>query len=152
MRNAGPSNVFSATVTDALPTEILNPTWSCTASSQESMCNGGSDSPLTDTVEIQAGDVLTYVVTGTLDPSAYNRGGEYRAGDGAGRRHRLAARQQPDYGRRTPVAEADLWVEKAGHPPSVRVGEVLTYTLTYGNGGPSDRPAIWPSPTRWTRM
>jgi uncharacterized repeat protein (TIGR01451 family) len=68
VKNDGPSAALGA-VTDTVPAVLQGATWSCSASLGSSCTAVGAGS-INDTVDLQAGGVATYKLTGTTDPAA----------------------------------------------------------------------------------
>jgi uncharacterized repeat protein (TIGR01451 family) len=68
VQNLGPSNVQGAIVTDTIPIGIEDAIWQCT-SSEGGSCTGNGTGDIGDTVDLQAGGTITYVVQGTLEAS-----------------------------------------------------------------------------------
>ncbi len=68
--NKGPSDVEGATVTDTLPSLLLNATWTCTPSTG-AMCTLSGSGNLNDSqTSIPVGGKLTYTITATVAPTA----------------------------------------------------------------------------------
>ncbi len=67
--NNGPSDVTGATVTDNVPATITGVTWTCVPGTGAS-CSASGAGNINDTVNIPAGEILTYTLTGTVSPSA----------------------------------------------------------------------------------
>jgi uncharacterized repeat protein (TIGR01451 family) len=69
--NNGPSNVTGVGVTDTLPAVITSPTWTCAITTGTGACPTPSGSgDINTTVDLNAGAVATFTVTGTVDPNA----------------------------------------------------------------------------------
>ncbi|HEY1140702.1 MAG TPA: Calx-beta domain-containing protein, partial [Lysobacter sp.] len=69
--NAGPSDAIGATITDTVPTQLGNVSWTCLAAGT-STCgtpNGIGDVSLTANIAAGAGNTITIVVTGTAPAS-----------------------------------------------------------------------------------
>ena len=70
--NAGPDAAVGATVTDTVPAELTNVTWTCVASGTSSCgtASGSGDAlSLTATVGVGAGNEVTVLVSGTAPAS-----------------------------------------------------------------------------------
>lgn len=65
--NTGPDDVTGAIVSDTLPAEMEDPTWTCLTAGGAT-CGGGGAGDIADPVDLPAGAVITYTVTGTLGP------------------------------------------------------------------------------------
>lgn len=135
--NYGPSNVMGATVTDTMPVTLTSVTWGCQASAG-SLCTSSGSDDLVDTVNILAGGVLTYVVTGMLPPDATglleNSAGVTAPASVAD----LAPNNNlsTDSGELTPSAE--LIVSKYSTPnPGLAPGYPVHYIIRVENAGPS---------------
>jgi uncharacterized repeat protein (TIGR01451 family) len=69
--NNGPSNVTGVRVTDIFPSVITSPTWTCAITTGTGVCPTPSGSgDINTTVDLNAGAVATFTVTGTIDPNA----------------------------------------------------------------------------------
>ena len=64
-RNSGPDSAIGATVADALPPQIIAPTWTCSASAG-SACPASGAGNVNAVVDLIAGGSATFVVTGTV--------------------------------------------------------------------------------------
>jgi uncharacterized repeat protein (TIGR01451 family) len=67
--NNGPSDANNSSVTDLVPDELINVTWSCAPDAGASCQASGTDD-LIDAVNLPVGTAVTYQVTGTLPSSA----------------------------------------------------------------------------------
>lgn len=65
--NDGPSDAPAADVTDIIPPELLSVEWTCMPTGA-AYCSDGTGNFLTDTVDIPAGESVTYSVDCTVDP------------------------------------------------------------------------------------
>lgn len=129
--NAGPSVAINTTLTDALPSDILNPEFSTDGGVTWLPWNGSY------TVgDLPAGGVQIILLRGTVSPSATGTivNTAVVSSD--------TPDPNPDNNTSTDatdvVAGADLAVTKIGAPSPVMTGELLTYTVTVRNLGPSD--------------
>ncbi len=68
VRNLGPSDVQGASVVDVIPTGIEDVVWQCT-SSEGASCTSSGTGDVGDSVDLEAGGTLTYVVQGLLQVS-----------------------------------------------------------------------------------
>ena len=65
--NAGPDVLTGGTLSDPIPADLTDVTWSCAATGTDSLCAvSGSGNTLLDTVDIAVGGSLTYTITGSL--------------------------------------------------------------------------------------
>ncbi len=67
--NAGPTNVTGATVEDILPSAIASASWTCTTSGSAS-CTASGTGNISDTIDLPAGDTVTYTVSAVVDGGA----------------------------------------------------------------------------------
>ncbi len=140
--NSGPSSVISATVSDTIPIEISNVSWSCT-SSPDSVCTTiPSSGHVTDTVTIAQGGRLEYTVIGILNASVTTtvmNTAIVRAPTGTSETNTF---NNTATDQNTVYAQADLQISKNDYPDPVMDSDVLTFTLLINNNGPSDAWAI----------
>ena len=133
--NTGPSSVSGATVTDPLPAALQGATWTCSASAGSSCTASGSGS-INDTVDLLANGSVTYTLAATVSASAtgtlVNTATVVSAGVSD---PDLANNTATDTDSLTP--EADLSVTKTDGQTAAVPGQVVTYTITVGNAGPS---------------
>lgn len=64
--NAGPAAALGATVTDAPPASLTNPTWTCAGAGGGSCTAGPVNGGINDTVNLPSGGSVTYALTGTV--------------------------------------------------------------------------------------
>ena len=67
--NNGVEAATNALISDTLPAELTDVTWTC-APSADASCSANGSGALNDTVSVPAGGTLTYALTGTLLSSA----------------------------------------------------------------------------------
>ena len=129
--NAGPSSAADVIVTDMVPPSLSNVEFSTD--------NGISFQPWNGSYllgELAPGTAQTILIRGLVDPSATGSIVNTATVD--------SPTPDPDPGNNTstddtPVeTSADLTVTKLGAPKSVPAGDLLTYTITVHNLGPSD--------------
>lgn len=63
--NHGPNMVFGATVSDTLPTGLVNANWTCVTSGS-SACSAAGTGNINDTVNIMVGEDIVYTLTATV--------------------------------------------------------------------------------------
>ncbi len=133
VRNLGPSDA-EATVTDTLPTELSQVSWTCQASPGSS-CNSTGNGDLDDDVDLAAGGVLVYTVSSTVGGSV---GGML---NNTATVESSIADPYPDNNTDEDLtslaAIADLRLSKDDGQSVVAPGSTLTYTITVDNDGPS---------------
>lgn len=134
VRNLGPSDDPAATVTDILPAELTDVTWTCQASPGSSCPVSGSED-LNETVYLAADGVLVYTIDGTVGGSV---GGTLDNTASV-----TASLSDPDTANNSAndltalEALADLRIRKDDGRTAVQPGTSLTYTITVDNDGPS---------------
>jgi uncharacterized repeat protein (TIGR01451 family) len=140
--NAGPSDVAGAVVSDSPPVILTGVTYTASATGGATGFTASGNGAISDTVNMPAGAVITYVVTGTIDPSA--RGSLTNSA-------RVAApvtvtdpdptnNSSTDTDPLTP--SADLALTKVVDNAAPLVGQQVTFTLTLRNNGPSDATGV----------
>ncbi|MBB6500680.1 Ig-like domain-containing protein [Pedobacter cryoconitis] len=136
--NSGPSDVTGARVQDVIPTSILGPSWTVTASGSAgaNLLSGSGNVDLLANLKANGQDALTITITGTLDP-LFNANASITN----------TASITPPAGvtNPTPVtstvttttsASANVRIVKSG-PANVGAGEMIQYELSISNAGPS---------------
>ncbi|MCA9245856.1 MAG: tandem-95 repeat protein, partial [Planctomycetales bacterium] len=68
--NAGPGDALGATVTDLLPAELLNVSWTSVASGGATSTPGPVNGDLIDVIDLPAGSSIVYTVHGIVNPGA----------------------------------------------------------------------------------
>ncbi len=135
--NNGPSAVTGATVTDNLPAQLSNATWTCTASSGSSCGAASGNGNINATVNLLPSGAATFTLTATLLSTAtgtLTNSASVNAPTGV-----------PDPAPANNTAtdadqialSADLSIVKTASPAVVPPGMVVTYTIEVTNNGPS---------------
>src|SRR5262249_3506490 len=137
--NAGPSDVTSARVQDALPAPLAGFTWTCTPSGTGAACGTPSGTGSIDAlVTLPVGTSATFTVSGTV-PS-----GTTGALTNTSTVTAPAGVTDPVPGNNNatdnnPVGpQADLTISKVGSPNPYVPGAALQYTIVVTNAGPSN--------------
>jgi uncharacterized repeat protein (TIGR01451 family) len=137
--SAGPSSAAGATVTDPVPAALTGVTWTCTASASSTCPPNGSGS-IGHSVTLAPGGVLTYTVTGTVDPAATGSlANTVTVAAPAGVADPVSGNDTAtDTDSLTP--EADLRITKSDGQLQATPGGPATYVIVASNPGPSDAP------------
>lgn len=136
VRNAGPSDVAGATVTDTLPAAITGATWTVAyAGSASGPASGSGD--INAAVNLPVGGTATFTLTGTIAANATGLLSN-------------TATVNPPAGIPDPnpvdnsatdtdtvVARSDLTITKTDGSATYAPGGTVTYTITAANAGPS---------------
>ena len=136
--NSGPSDVVGATVVDLLPAEISGATWTCLGNSGGACTTSGGAGSIIQSVDLPVGGSATFIMTGAVDPAL--------AGDLVNAAHIAEPIGVTDP---TPANNTatdtdtlaritDLGVTKTDGRASALPGDVVTYTVSVSNAGPSD--------------
>ncbi len=139
--NNGPSAVVGAPVTDNLPAQLTNATWTCSPAppSSANQCQQGAGvGNVNTTVSLAPAATATFAITATV------------RSDGAGSVTNTATVAAPP-GATDPnsnnntatdadsiARSANLGITKTANPTNVPPGATVTYTIEVTNGGPSD--------------
>ncbi len=136
--NDGPSDVVSATVSDAFPASLTNVSYTSSATLGASGNTASGTGDINDTVDLEMGSSITYTVTATI------------ASDATGsisNTAQIVAHQgtvDPDTSNNSATdtdslsAEVDLRITKTDNVSNVQPGQVLNYTIVVANDGPAD--------------
>lgn len=135
--NNGTSNAENATVTDAIPADISNVSWTTTVQGTAAVLSGatGSTNNLSLNVNVPAGAGNSVLVTvkGTVSPAA-TANLVNKATVTPSEPESLAASSTVTT---TIKSESAVSLVKSG-PTQISAGQMVTYTLIAGNNGPSD--------------
>ncbi|PSL48796.1 putative repeat protein (TIGR01451 family)/gliding motility-associated-like protein [Chitinophaga niastensis] len=138
--NQGPSNVKGLSVSDIIPSNILQPVWTAVASgtnSSVSAASGTGNINLTGNLPAGSTNNITIVVNGTIDPATVN---------GSNIINTVTVTPPANLENGNPVTstvvtavhkEADLVIVKSG-PANIAAGQNITYELLITNRGISD--------------
>ncbi|MFN0084583.1 MAG: hypothetical protein ACKVX9_04280 [Blastocatellia bacterium] len=135
--NLGPSAVTGATVTDTLPPQLLNATWTCAATGGSSCGAASGAGSINSTVTLLPAGKATFIINATVAPDA--------TGTLVNAATVTSPPQTPDpipgNGSSTTsspiVPTADLRITKTASPNPVRASENVTFMLLVTNAGPS---------------
>ena len=139
VKNTGPSNAVNANITDAIPADIQNVSWTAVANGAANVTFGtsGNGNAVSVKANLPVGDANTVIVqiTGKLNPaftgnSLTNTASVIPTETG-----------NPTVNSNTTTTavskQADLRISKTG-PSNLFAGEQATYTITVENQGPGD--------------
>lgn len=139
--NAGPSDALGLQVVDALHPAVINATWSCVPSGGSQCPASGNGSPAF-AADVLVGDTLTITIDATIAssfvgtlPNRVELVPEAGASDPTPGDHAAEVATEV-------IALVDVAIDKSNGVDSVVAGDVLTYTLTVSNSGPSDAPQV----------
>ncbi|MEM9552788.1 MAG: CARDB domain-containing protein [Acidobacteriota bacterium] len=132
--NAGPDDIFNATVTDTFPADLTGCTWTCSASAGSS-CSASGSGDLSDTVSLLENGTVTYTVNCSISASASPGTLSNTASiTSAAVDTTPADDMATDTNSLWPAA--DLSITKTDGLTSAAPGDSLTYTIVASNGGP----------------
>nr|WP_295872646.1 gliding motility-associated C-terminal domain-containing protein [uncultured Chitinophaga sp.] len=139
VRNAGPSNLKGVAIHDAIPSGILQATWTAVSTGPNTVVSAGSGTGNVDLTADMAADTSSVVITvkGRIDPATANGtnvSNTVTATPPAG-----ADNPQPVSATAITVVsrQADLVIVKSG-PANINAGQDITYQLQITNRGESD--------------
>ncbi|HEX9736051.1 MAG TPA: hypothetical protein VGG06_29155 [Thermoanaerobaculia bacterium] len=143
--NLGPSDVNGVTVTDLFPAALTGIGWTC-AEAGGAGCGAASGSgDLSETVDLPAGAGVTFTIDATVLSSAtglLSNTATATLPPGASDPDALSLATDED----PLVRVADLALAKVG-PARIDRGQLLAYSLTLRNDGPSDAAVTLTDPT-----
>ena len=134
--NPGPSTLTGVGVSNALPAPLSGVTFTSTASGGATG-NAGGSGPVANTLTLPPGSLVTYTVTGTLNPAASGAVTATAAANVPAPQVNTDPSKSSASTTGTIVRSADLGVTIVGMPATAIVGSTVTYTLTVTNAGPS---------------
>ncbi len=137
VHNAGPSDVFNATLTDTFPDSLTAVQWSCEGGAGVTCTAGPVEGALSDIINLPAGTTATYTVSATVaatasDPIANTATISVPADT---LDPDLANNSATDTD--TVALAADLSVEMNNGGDAVVAGQPTSYTVTVKNAGPN---------------
>ncbi|HMZ19967.1 MAG TPA: DUF11 domain-containing protein [Blastocatellia bacterium] len=136
--NDGPSPVNGATVTDNIPNVLTNVTWTCTASSGSSCGAANGTGNINATVNLAVSGTALFTISANVPAgltAAITNQASVAAPSGV---------NDPNSGNNTSTVTSplqptsDLSITKVADAGSIRAGDLVTYTITAKNNGPSD--------------
>lgn len=136
--NDGPSPVNGATVTDNIPNVLTNITWTCTASSGSSCGAANGAGNINTTVNLAVSGTALFTISANVPAgltAAITNQASVVAPSGV---------NDPNSGNNTSTVtsplqpNSDLSITKVADASSIRAGDLVTYTITAKNNGPSD--------------
>ncbi len=140
VQNTGPSAVPGVHVTDPLPAELTNATWTCSASGGGSCAVASGTGSIDTTVTLPVNAVATFLLTATVRQ------------DATGLLHNtVTAQNPPNFGSPSSatatdtdaiIAQADVSVTKTGPTTAVVPGNTVAYTIVAQNSGPSPATGV----------
>ncbi len=135
--NTGPDNAAGVAIADYFPAVFTNAAWTCSASGGATCPAASGLASINATVSMPAGSKLTFLATGTIDPSAHGSLVNTATITSPGNV------TDPDPGNNIATdtdvitTQADLYVTKTDNVDSVTPGQTITYTIMYGNNNGS---------------
>ncbi len=133
--NIGPSDVSGASVTDTFPPEITSASWTCAGSVLAATCTTPGTGDINDTVNIPAGEYVTYTVNVSVDPAA--TGALTNVVNVNHPADSNSANNQDD-DQDTQDSQTDLSITKDDGQTIISPNATLPYTIDVINNGPSD--------------
>ncbi|MCA9216017.1 MAG: DUF11 domain-containing protein, partial [Planctomycetales bacterium] len=136
--NAGPSDVTGATITDNFPTELEGITFTSSVTGVVSGNSATGSDGIADTVDMEAGSTITYLVTGAVTSSAtgtISNTATVAAPNGV---TELDTSNNNATDEDTLTPEVDLQITKVDNVNEVALGGLVNYTIVVTNSGPSD--------------
>lgn len=131
--NLGPSDVLGAAVDDLFPAQLGAPSW-CRAAGAGSACTPDTAGDIADSVDIAAGDSVTYTARATVVAAAGTLSNTVLVAPPAEVADPVAANDSATDDDTVIVPAPDLAITKTG-PTEAVPGTQLVYALTVTNGG-----------------
>ena len=136
--NAGPDGVTGASVSDTFPAS-LTCSWTCVGAGGGTCTAGPVAGNIADSVNLPAGGSVTYTASCTLAAGATGSLVNTATVSSAIADPNSANNSATDTDMLTP--SADLAITKTDGVTSAQPGQMVTYTVTASNAGPSDVPS-----------
>jgi uncharacterized repeat protein (TIGR01451 family) len=140
--NTGPTAANGATLTLPISGQLLNPTFTSTASGGATGNTASGSGSLNEVLNLPVGSSVTYTITGRIDPAATGQltntatlTAPQAAPDLTGASHTVS-----DTDTLTPSADVGVATALVGKPPVP--GGRLTYSVIVTNTGPSDAQSV----------
>ncbi len=137
VRNLGPSPVAAAEVSAVLPASLQNASWTCDA------CGASGTGAISETVDLASGETVEYLLTADVDPAATGA----LTVSGSVIAPALVFETDNSSNSRTNsvtlVPEASLNVTMTADRETAQPGDVVAYTVTATNSGPSDARGVF---------
>lgn len=135
--NDGPSDALGSRVTDTLPVALEDVTWTCSATGS-SACTSSGVGDLDDSVQLRAGDQLTYLVSGTVRADASGHlvnTAQVAVAEGLVDPN-PNNNSDTDFDTEITDVQADLRISKTDGVVTATPGGSVTYTIVVTNEGP----------------
>jgi uncharacterized repeat protein (TIGR01451 family) len=135
--NNGPSAVTGATVTDNLPAQLTNGSWTCTASTGSSCAAPNGTGNISTTVNLLPAGTATFNVTATVLSTATGSVTNSASVSAPGGVTDPAPNNNNATDTDQVAISSDLAIVKTASPTTVPPGSPVTYTIEVTNNGPS---------------
>tara|TARA_R110000868_G_scaffold822_2_gene6104 strand:- start:5660 stop:15532 length:9873 start_codon:yes stop_codon:yes gene_type:complete len=137
VKNTGTGNALAAAISDMVPVELTNVSWTTAVQGTAAITNGatgtGNNISVTGDIPAGAANQIDILVSGTIPSSSLATSISNTA--------TVSATDSPVFSSNTVITaigrEVDLHVQKTG-PATIVAGSSATYTLNVTNTGPSD--------------
>ncbi|MGE0882031.1 MAG: beta strand repeat-containing protein [Blastocatellales bacterium] len=136
-RNNGPSSITGATVTDTLPPQLINATWTCTASAGSSCGVPSGTGNINSTVNLAANGTATFTLTATVRSDATGTVSNAASVTAPGGVTDPGGNNNTGTDTDTVVQSSDLSITKSNNATVSAPGTQTTYTIVVSNSGPS---------------
>lgn len=134
--NHGLSDAQGAVITDAVPADLTNVSWTATATGSAAVTAGatgtGNNIQVTGNIPTGNDHTILITVTGTVSPSFSGVLTNFASGTAGGQPPVMS-----DTVNTVVINKSQLQISKAG-PASISAGGQITYVVTVTNAGPSD--------------
>ena len=138
--NAGPTSVVDVDVDDSIPAGLTDVTWTCAEAGAATCDNASGSGDISTTVDVPAGDSVTFTVDATLEPTATGTLANTATLTAPTGVVDPTPGDQTATDTDTITPQADLTITKTHGSTDAAPGEAITYTIVVGNDGPSDAP------------
>ncbi len=138
--NNGPSNANGTTIQDTFPAALTGVTWSRTGTGGTCPANGSSN--INCTIDLSPGGSVTFTASGTVNSGATGILANTASLTPPGGVTDTSSGNDSATDTDTLTPEANLVLSKSDSPGTVSAGDLLTYTISINNEGPSDRTQV----------